>query len=188
MDEDWEWDPDVTGDPQLDQFGYQSPRNVPRTWAHPPASERDWLAQSRRDRAERQRKRDQQQRQREEARRRRESPPSQPVAKPVVAWPPEMDYRPGMGPQRPGPLTPPAPVEQQSRGPLLGQHGAYFEVRTKRVWYSPWRKRKVWQQISAWHMGLPPAGTTVVTVPDVAALPGQVHTIGRVSGTGAVEY
>jgi hypothetical protein len=32
MDEDWDWDPDpivdldVTGDPQLDQFGYQSPR------------------------------------------------------------------------------------------------------------------------------------------------------------------
>lgn len=32
MDEDWDWEPDqivdldVTGDPQLDQFGYQSPR------------------------------------------------------------------------------------------------------------------------------------------------------------------
>ena len=27
-----------------------------------------------------------------------------------------------------------------------------------------------------------------LAVPDVAALPGQVHTIGRVNGTGAVEY
>jgi len=37
-------------------------------------------------------------------------------------------------------------------------------------------------------MGGPPAGATVMTVDDVAALPGRVHTIGRVSGTGAVEY
>jgi len=81
--------------------------------------------------------------------------------------------------------VPPAPVSQ---GPLPGQHGAYFEVRTKRVWWAPWRKRKVWTQASSWHMGGPPAGATVMTVDDVAALPGRVHTIGRVSGTGAVEY
>jgi hypothetical protein len=195
MDEDWDCDRDeivdldVTGDPQLDQFGYQSPRNVPRMWAHPPASQRDWLAQSRRDRAERQRKRDRQQRQREEARRQRESPPSQSVA-PMArggCYPQVMPQV--MRPPRGGdegwsaapPVTPPS-------GPQPGQHGAYFEVRTVRPWYALWRKKRVWQQISAWHMGLPPAGATVVTVPDVAALPGQVHTIGRVNGTGAVEY
>jgi hypothetical protein len=79
----------------------------------------------------------------------------------------------------------PAP---ESKGPLPGQHGAYFEVRTTRVWWAPWRRKRVWQQISTWHPGPPPAAATVVTVPDVAALPGRVHTIGRVSGTGAVEY
>jgi hypothetical protein len=103
MDEDWDRDPDhivnldVTGDPQLDQFGYQSPRNMPRTWAHPPSHQ-------------------------------------------IVPWPPEMGYQPGMGPLRPGPLTSPAPDEQQSQGPLPGQRGAYFEVRTRRVWCAPWRK------------------------------------------------
>src|SRR6516162_846496 len=45
---------------------------------------------------------------------------------------------------------------------------AYFEVRTKRVWWAPWRKRKVWTQVSGWHMGGPPAGATVMTVDDVA--------------------
>jgi hypothetical protein len=84
-------------------------------------------------------------------------------------------------------LAPVAP-EPESKGPQPGQHGAYFEVRTKRVWWAPWRRKRVWQQISTWHPGPPPAGATVVTVPDVASLPGRVHTIGRVSGTGAVEY
>ena len=65
---------------------------------------------------------------------------------------------------------------------------AYFEVRTKRLWWAPWRKRKVWTQVSSWHMNGPPAGAEIVTVDDVAALPGRVHTIGRVSGTGGVEY
>lgn len=52
----------------------------------------------------------------------------------------------------------------------------------------PWRKRYVWQQISTWQMGQPPAGAEVVTVTNVAQLPGRVRAIGRVSGTGAVEY
>jgi hypothetical protein len=48
MDDEFELDPDdivdldVTGDPQLDQFGYQSPR---RDMSPPPAPERNWLAQ-----------------------------------------------------------------------------------------------------------------------------------------------
>jgi hypothetical protein len=75
----------------------------------------------------------------------------------------------------------------QSQAPQPGQHGAYFEVRTVRCWWAPWRRKQVWQQVSTWHVGQPPAGATVVTVTDVAALPGQVHTIGHVSGTG-VEY
>jgi hypothetical protein len=37
-------------------------------------------------------------------------------------------------------------------------------------------------------MGGPPTGAEVVTVGDVGELPGRVHTIGRVNGTGAVEY
>ena len=61
FDDEWDWDGDpvdldacdVTGDPQLDVFGYQSPRTPgPRT-GFKASSQRDWLAQSRRDRAER---------------------------------------------------------------------------------------------------------------------------------------
>jgi hypothetical protein len=186
MDEDWDWDPDhivdldVTGDPQLDQFCYQSPR---RDFTPPPSQSFDYLAQYRRDQEQREQRR-------EEARRRRESPPSQSVA-PIVrggCYPQVMGQvmRPPRGGNEGWPVAP--PVTPSPSGPLPGQHGAYFEVRTKRVWWAPWRKKRMWQQISAWHMGLPPAGATVVTVPDVAALPGRVHTIGRVSGTGAVEY
>jgi hypothetical protein len=149
MDEDWDWDPDhivdpdVTGDPQLDQFGYQSPRHVPRTWAHPPASQRDWLAQSRRDYAERQRKRDRRQRQREEARRRRESPPSH---NGIVPFPPGMNYQPGIGPTSSQPVNegwsrpdvPPQPAVAQQpvsqdvaqaveRG-SVGRHAGWYRV------------------------------------------------------------
>jgi hypothetical protein len=62
MDEDWDCDPDqivdldVTGDPQLDEFGYQSPRRSFRT----PPPERDWLAQARRDWQQRDARRDRQ--------------------------------------------------------------------------------------------------------------------------------
>lgn len=177
MDEDWDWEPDqivdldVTGDPQLDQFGYQSPRRPrPRT-GFTSLPQRDWLAQAKRDRQQRERRRNPQQRHRQEARRQHEVPPSRPA-------------------QRPQPVLQPAPVElePESKGPQPGQHGAYFEVRTVRRWWAPWRKRKVWQQISTWHVGQPPAGARVVTVADVAQLPGRVHTIGRISDTGAVEY
>jgi hypothetical protein len=156
MDEDWDyWEPDqivdldVTGDPQLDQFGYQSPRGPGPRPGFYSLPQRDWLAQAKRDRQQRERRCDRLQ-----------------------------------------PMAQPAPVEPepQSKGPQPGQHGAYFEVRTVRHWWAPWHKRKVWQQISTWHVGQPPAGARVVTVADVAQLPGQVHTIGRVSGTGAVEY
>jgi len=149
MDDDWDWDHDeivdldVTGDPQ---FGYQSPRRSFRT----PPPERDWLAQAKRDRQQREARRDRQG-QEEKARCQRESPPS----RQIVAWP-GMNYRPGIGPT--GPVAQTAPVEPapESKGPLPGQHGAYFEIRTVRRWWAPWRKRKVWQQISTWHVGQPP--------------------------------
>ncbi len=181
MDEDWDWetdqivDLDVTGDPQLDQFGYQSPRRPGPRSGFQSLPQRDWLAQAKRDRQQRERRRARQQRHRQEARRQQEVPPSPPAQRP---------------PPMAQPVAQPAPVEPESecKGPQPGQHGAYFEVRTVRRWWAPWRKRKVWQQISTWHVGQPPAGARVVTVADVAQLPGQVHTIGRVSGTGAVEY
>ncbi|MGA7055361.1 MAG: hypothetical protein WBZ37_29690 [Mycobacterium sp.] len=181
MDEDWDQDADqivdldVTGDPQLDQFGYQSPRRPGPRPGFTSLPERDWLAQAKRDRQQRERRRDRQQRHREEARRRQEVPPSHPAQRPRPT-------------AQPLPQSAPVEPEPESKVPLPGQHGAYFEVRTVRRWWAPWRKRKVWQQVSTWHVGQPPTGARVVTVADVAQLPGQVHTIGRVSGTGAVEY
>jgi hypothetical protein len=78
------------------------------------------------------------------------------------------------GPVQSGQGQPTAPPQPQSPPP--GQQGAFFERRVVRRWWAPWTKRAVWQQISAWQMGGPPVGATVVTVPDVAALPGRVHT------------
>lgn len=186
MDEGWEWDPDeiidadFTGDPQLDQFGYQSPRRRGENLTgFTPGPNRDWLAQVKRDRQARQRPRELQQRRQGRAKLRRESPLSG-----QTPSDPGSQRRPGSGSAE---QPQPGPVELNSTV-QPGQHGAYFEVRTKRVWWLPWRKRKVWQQISTWQAGPPPAGATVVTVADVAALPGRVHTIGRVSGTGGVEY
>ena len=70
-----------------------------------------------------------------------------------------------------------------------GQKGAYFEHRPARLWYWPFKKVMRWQQISAWQHTTPPrSGVNVVTVGDVSELPGRVHTIGRVSPTGAVEW
>jgi hypothetical protein len=60
MDDEWDWDRDeivdleITGDPQLDQFGYQSPR---RGFTPPPSQSFDYLAQYRRDREQRERRR-----------------------------------------------------------------------------------------------------------------------------------
>lgn len=86
MDADWERDsdeivdPEVTGDPQLDQFGYQSPRGGNRTEFRP-GTQVDWLAQAKRDRQRRAARRDRQ-RQAEKARRQRELPPSPPAQRP----------------------------------------------------------------------------------------------------------
>lgn len=82
---------------------------------------------------------------------------------------------------------PPVEVDHPA-APLPGQHGAHFTVRTYRPWWAPWSVRRVWTQVSTWQYGLPPEGASVVTVADVAQLPGKVHTIGRVSETGAVEW
>ena len=117
--------------------------------------------------------------------------PGDGVSRWMVAAPPPLLKR-GGGEQNPAyrPTRPPSACDLhvQLVGAASIRSAAYFEVRTKRVWWALWRKRKVWTQVSSWHMGGPPAGATVMTVDDVAALPGRVHTIGRVSGTGAVEY
>jgi len=76
-----------------------------------------------------------------------------------------------------------------SHGPQPGQYGAYFEVRTVRVWWAPWRRRRIWQQVSAWTPGLPPAsGVEVITVSDPSDVDGKVRTIGTVTPGGAVVY
>jgi hypothetical protein len=74
LDEDWDgWDHsevvdlDVTGDPQLDQFGYQSPR---RNFSPPPSQSFDWLAQAKADYEARQRRRAAVQANQDETRRR----------------------------------------------------------------------------------------------------------------------
>jgi hypothetical protein len=61
--DDNDWDPDITGDPMLDQTGYESPRRSfhPVRW--------DAVAQMRADAAERQRRRDERRRGLEERRR-----------------------------------------------------------------------------------------------------------------------
>jgi hypothetical protein len=138
VDDEWDWDGepidldacDVTGDPQLDVFGYQSPR---RDFTQKPVEQYDWLAQSRRDRAEREARRNRQQQQREEARRRRESPPSHQI----VAWPREMDYRPGMGQLRPGRLTPPVapPPPVPELAPHVAQAVEHGAVGRQAGWY-----------------------------------------------------
>jgi len=94
--------------------------------------------------------------------------------------------------------APPVPVTQAEAEEIArrsltesqpGQRGAYFEHRLIRRWYWPWKKVWRWQQISAWQHTTPPrSGVNVVTVGDVSELPGRVHTIGRVSPTGAVEW
>jgi hypothetical protein len=54
MDADWDPDEivdlDVTGDPQLDQFGYQLPRDRGNPTGFRPGTQVDWLAQAKRDR------------------------------------------------------------------------------------------------------------------------------------------
>ena len=176
MDEDWDWDRDevvdldVTGDPQLDVYGYQSPR---RTFHPARPANVDWLAQSKRDRAEREQRRRAVQRQRsqEAPAQRRDSASHE-----------------GRGWSEPAQPAPVAVTTQPVPGPQPGQHGAYFERRTVRRWWAPWTKRTTWQQLSAWQMSPPPAGAPVVTVPSVAALDGRVRTIGTAGPNGTVVY
>jgi hypothetical protein len=180
--DDWDGEPhdldgygDVTGDPQLDVYGYNSPtrrgQNLSGFTSHDAEVVARWDARREQRAAARQRAA-----RRDEMRRRNALPPepNKGEGRGVVA--PAPAPRPSAGPLRP------------AAGPLPGQHGAYFERRVVRRWWAPWTKRTTWQQISAWHHGQPPAGTEVVTVADVAQLPGRVHTIGGVSGMGAVEY
>jgi hypothetical protein len=183
MDDDCDW-ADVTGDPQLDQFGYQSPRRRGENLTgFTPSSDRDWRAQAKRDRAQRAARR---KANALSPQRRQPEPPPAPVK--VRAWPSQPVSQ-GPQPVSQGPQPVGQGPQPVSQGPLPGQHGAYFEVRTTRVWWAPWRKKRVWQQISAWQMGVPPtSGVEVVTVPSVDAVPGRVHTIGTVGPNGTVVY
>jgi hypothetical protein len=171
-----DWDPDITGDPMLDQFGYESPKQPPY---HPVRW--DAVAQLRQQQEP---ERDEWRRQREARLARQEAARARRRERRAQRQEPPSASR--VQSSRRAAWSAPAPAVSQ--GPLPGQHGAYFEVRTKRVWWAPWRKRKVWQQVSTWHMGGPPAGAEVVTVGDVGELPGRVHTIGTVGQTGAVEW
>jgi hypothetical protein len=191
MDDEWEWEHDgeivdldgceATGEPQLDIFGYQSPKRRGQNLSGFTSSGGDWFKRSDEMRAQRQARREaQRQRQREREAARRPEPEQRPAHASVSPWASTTPARPQSVPVQPTVADPP-----QSQP---GQHGAYFEVRTTRVWWAPWRRRQHWQQVSAWTHGQPPAGATVVTVPDVATLPGRVHTIGRLGQTGAVEY
>jgi hypothetical protein len=172
---------DATGNPAEDIAGYESPSRRGQNLSGFTSSGGDWLARADEMRAQRQARREaQRQRQRQRKAARRPEPEQRSAHAGVSPWASTTPAR-----SQPVPVQPAVADPPQSQP---GQHGAYFEVRTTRVWWAPWRRRQHWQQVSAWTHGQPPAGATVVTVPDVAALPGRVHTIGRVSGTGAVEY
>jgi hypothetical protein len=174
-------DLDVTGDPQLDQFGYQSPR---RDMGPPPAEPFDWLAQHKANQA--QIEADNARRQAERERRRAAVRDNLDETRRRIA---ERHGGPAMLPPQPASMLPPQPASMLQPVQPVPQHGAYFERRTVRPWWGLGLiKRQVWTQVSGWHLGQPPAGATAVTVPDVGALPGQVHTIGTVGPTGAVEW
>jgi hypothetical protein len=173
-------DLDVTGDPQLDQQCYQSPR---RDMGPPPAEPFDWLAQHEANQA--QIEADNARRQAERERRRAAVRDNLDETRRRIA---ERHGGPAMLPPQPASMLPPQPASMLQPVQPVSQHGAYFEVRSVRVWWAPWRKRQVWTQVSAWRVGGPPKGVDVVTVPDVSVLPGTVTTIGTVSETGAVEW
>ena len=207
--DDNDWDPDITGDPALDVDGYSSPRRAGNLTGFK-SSQIDWMAQAKADRAKREARREadrqvdrlaeklaaqlkavEQNKAETRARvaQRRQSPSPTVTAQRV-----------SRGREITPATSPPVPVEpvQDSAAEIArrsltelqpGQHGAYFEKRTYRPWYAPWKKVTRWQQISAWQNTTPPtSGTEVVTVGDVSGLPGKVRTIGKVSDTGAVEY
>jgi hypothetical protein len=190
MDDEFEWDHDeivdldgceATGDPRLDILGYESPKRRGQNLSGFTASGGDWCSRADEMRAEARQRRaavqanlDATRQRREQRRQKRHEAPN---------------FRDNVTEVRPRPMPQPVPVEPNivaDRPP--GQHGAYFERRLTRRWWAPWKKRTTWTQISTWQHGQPPAGVEVVTVAGVAQLPGQVHTIGRVSGTGAIEY
>lgn len=168
-------DLDVTGDPQLDQLGYRSPR---RDFRRKPTFPRDWQAQAQRDRAERQGRRlAAVEANRADTRRRNAERRGKPVSSPADTRATEEIA-----------LSPQHGATEEITLPTQPQYGAYFEVRTVRRWWAPWTTRKVWQQVGPWVVGEPPKGADVVTVPSVEALPGRVTTIGTVGETGAVLY
>jgi hypothetical protein len=175
---------DVTGDPALDVYGYQSPTRRGQNLTGFTSSHGDYGAASREGRERRRRQREAWRQRLDAERREREARRPESEQRPAHA---SVSPRASTTPARPQP-APGQPTVADPPQSQPGQHGAYFEVRTTRVWWAPWRRRQHWQQVSAWTHGQPPAGAAVVTVADVTALPGRVHTIGRLGQTGAVEY
>jgi hypothetical protein len=199
---------EATGDPALDQMGYQSPRRTGNLTGFK-SSQIDWLAQAKADRAKREARREadrqtdrlaeklaaqlkaveqnkaetrQRVEQRKEVGRRQQSSPTPAPARPKTTG----SDHPAQGPNHPA-------REEIMRRSLTelqpGQHGAYFERRVVRRWWAPWTKRVVWQQVSAWANTTPPrSGTEVVTVGSLDELSGKVHTIGTVGPGGTVEW
>jgi hypothetical protein len=177
---------DATGDPQVDVSGYQSPsrRGQNLSGFTPSRDHRaaDALAQSKRDREQRQQ------------RRRAAVEANKAETRERVA---QRGARGRGGGQVVTARPDPAEAAQEKADEIArrsltelqpGQHGAYFERRTYRPWYAPWKKVTRWQQISAWQHTTPPTTGEIATVGDVSELPGRVRTIGKVGPTGAVEW
>lgn len=176
---------DVTGNPALDVDGYSSPRRTGNLTGFK-SSQIDWFALAKADRAKR------------EARRAADRQTDR-LAEKLAAQLKAVQQDNARGRETTPATSPPVPVgpvpqnaAEIARRSLTelqpGQHGAYFEKRTYRPWYAPWKKVTRWQQISTWQNSTPPSGTEVLTVGELSELPGKVRTIGKVSDTGAVEY
>ncbi|HWX98630.1 MAG TPA: hypothetical protein VNY55_01760 [Mycobacterium sp.] len=118
--DDWDWDRDeivdldaceMTGDPQLDVYGYQSPKRRGGT-GFTASPHRDWLAQAKADRAQReQRRREAVEANLAETRRRlaeRNIVGDRPQSKApgIVPFEPGSSYQPGVGPVRQPDLAP----------------------------------------------------------------------------------
>ena len=196
---------DMTGNPALDVDGYSSPSRKGQNLTGYTPNQIDWMAASRADRERRAARRAQRAAKsdsrptRAERRAAAEQADEEWRAKRAARWEAEGRLTPrneSSGErveQKSQPVQTPSDCDEIARRSLTelqpGQKGAYFEKRTYRPWYAPWKKVTRWQQISAWQNTTPPtSGTEVVTVGDVSGLPGKVRTIGKVSDTGAVEY
>jgi hypothetical protein len=192
MDNDDGWGMDVTGDPALDRTGYQSPsRKGQNLTGFTPGDDtrvKDALAKSKQHREERR------------AQRASKTPPEvgsdEWRAARAAKWEAQGRLSPPQGNESSGERVEQksAPVDRDeiAKRSLTelqpGQHGCFMEHREVRCWWAPWRKRMVWQQVSAWINGTPPRSAHVITVGSLDELDGMVNTIGEVGPSGTVVY